>query len=42
MMSQADCMIAAAAVALGVPLATGNPSHFPMRELRVEHWPVGA
>jgi predicted nucleic acid-binding protein len=41
-LAQADCMIAAVAVAIGVPLATGNPKHFPMRELRVEHWPVGA
>jgi len=41
-LAQADCMIAAVAVAIGVPLATGNPNHFPMRELRVEHWPVGA
>jgi hypothetical protein len=24
-----------------VPLATGNPKHFPMAELEVEHWPVG-
>jgi predicted nucleic acid-binding protein len=41
-LAQADCMIAAVAVAIGVPLATGNPKHFPMRELRVEHWPAGA
>jgi predicted nucleic acid-binding protein len=41
-LAQADCMIAAVALAIGVPLATGNPKHFPMRELRVEHWPVGA
>ena len=41
-LAQADCLIAAAAVAIGVPLATGNPKHFPMRELKVEHWPVGA
>ncbi len=40
-LTQADCLIAAAAVAIGVPLATGNPRHFPMRELDVEHWPVG-
>jgi len=25
-----------------VPLATGNPKDFPMRELDVQHWPVGA
>lgn len=41
-LSQADCLIAAAAVELGVPLATGNPKDFPMEELEVEHWPVGA
>ncbi len=41
-LAQADCMIAAVAAAIGVPLATGNPKHFPMRKLRVEHWPVGA
>ena len=29
--AQADCLIAAAALALGVPLATGNPEDFPMR-----------
>ena len=40
-LAQADCLIAAVAVAIGVPLATGNPKHFPMRELDVEHWPVG-
>lgn len=40
-LAQADCLIAAAAVALGVPLATGNPNDFPMRELEVQHWPVG-
>jgi predicted nucleic acid-binding protein len=40
-LAQADCLIAAAAVTLGVPLATGNPKDFPMRELDVQHWPVG-
>jgi predicted nucleic acid-binding protein len=40
-LSQADCLIAAAAVGVGARLATGNPKHFPMRELDVEHWPVG-
>ena len=40
-LAQADCLIAAAAVALGVPLATGNPKDFPMPELEVQHWPVG-
>jgi predicted nucleic acid-binding protein len=41
-LSQADCLIAAAALQLGARLATGNPKHFPMSDLEVEHWPVGA
>lgn len=41
-LSQADCLIAAAATGIGATLATGNPKHFPMTELRVEHWPAGA
>ena len=41
-LSQADCLIAAAAVGVGAHLATGNPKDFPMPELYVEHWPVGA
>lgn len=40
-LSQADCLVAAAALAHGATLATGNPRHFPMNEVRVEHWPVG-
>lgn len=40
-LSQVDCLIAAAAVGIGAVLATGNPADFPMRELTVEHWPVG-
>lgn len=40
-LSQADCLIAAAALAVGGRLATGNPKDFPMSELTVEHWPVG-
>ena len=40
-LSQADCLIAAAAVGVGAKLATGNPKHFPMPDLDVEHWPVG-
>ncbi len=40
-LSQADCLIAAAAVGVGARLATGNPRHFPMPELDVDHWPVG-
>lgn len=39
---QADCLIAAATVAVGARLATGNPRHFPMPGLRVEHWIAGA
>lgn len=41
-LSQADCLIAAAAHDAGVAVATGNPAHFPMGEVTVEHWPVGA
>ena len=41
-LSQADCLIAAAAAGVGARLATGNPKHFPMEELEVEHWPAGA
>jgi predicted nucleic acid-binding protein len=40
-LSQADCLIAAAALGVDARLATGNPKHFPMPELDVEHWPVG-
>lgn len=39
-LSQADCLIAAAAIGVDARLATGNPKHFPMPELDVEHWPV--
>jgi predicted nucleic acid-binding protein len=39
-LSQADCLIAAAAMAVGARLATANPRHFPMPELEVDHWPV--
>jgi predicted nucleic acid-binding protein len=41
-LSQADCLVAAAALAAGGRLATGNPKDFPMPELSVEHWPAGA
>jgi predicted nucleic acid-binding protein len=41
-LAQADCLVAAAALAIGGRLATGNPRDFPMRELAVEHWPVGS
>lgn len=40
-LSQADCLVAAAALTHGATVATGNPRHFPMDGLRVEHWPVG-
>jgi predicted nucleic acid-binding protein len=40
-LTQADCLIAAAALGIGGRLATGNPRDFPMVELVVEHWPVG-
>ncbi len=38
---QADCLIAAAAAGVQARLATGNPRHFPMDGLDVEHWQVG-
>lgn len=41
-LAQADCLVAAAALSVGGRLATGNPKDFPMEELAVEHWPVGA
>jgi predicted nucleic acid-binding protein len=40
-LSQADCLVAAAAAGIGGRLATGNPKDFPMREVAVEHWPSG-
>jgi predicted nucleic acid-binding protein len=40
-LSQADCLIAAAAVGAGAILVTGNTRHFPMPGLTVEQWPVG-
>lgn len=41
-LSQADCLVAAAALSAGARLATGNPKDFPMPELAVDHWPAGA
>jgi predicted nucleic acid-binding protein len=41
-LSQADCLVAAAAAGIGARLATGNPRDFPMEEIVVEHWLVGA
>lgn len=40
-LSQADCLIAAAAHLMDAKLATGNPDDFPMSGVNVEHWPVG-
>jgi predicted nucleic acid-binding protein len=40
-LAQTDCLVAAAAAGVGARLATGNPNDFPMRDLTVEHWPVG-
>lgn len=40
-LSQADCLIAAAAVGAGAILVTGKTRHFPMPGLTVERWPVG-
>lgn len=39
---QADCLIAAAAVGVDARLATGNPDDYPMPDLTVDVWPVGA
>jgi predicted nucleic acid-binding protein len=41
-LAQADCLVAATALAAGARLGTGNPKDFPFEELEVEHWPVGA
>jgi len=40
-LSQADCLVAAAALSIGGRLATGNPKDFPMAGIDVEHWPSG-
>ncbi len=39
--SQADALVAAAAVGINGRLATGNPKDFPMAGIDVEHWPSG-
>lgn len=39
---QADCLIAAAAHGIDAPLATANTKDFPMAELVVDYWPIGA
>jgi predicted nucleic acid-binding protein len=41
-LAQADCLIAAAAVAVDARLATGNAKDFPMADLVVEEWPAGS
>jgi predicted nucleic acid-binding protein len=41
-LSQADCLIAAAAAGIGGWLAAGNVKDFPMTELRLEEWAAGA
>lgn len=40
-LSQADCLVAAAALGVGARVITGNPRHFPMEDIVVEHWAVG-
>lgn len=40
-LSQADCLVAAAALSIRGRLATGNPRDFPMDGLSVEEWPAG-
>ena len=40
-LTQADALIAAAAVGINARLATGNPKDFPMKGIAVDHWPVG-
>ena len=39
---QADCLVAAAAAGVGAALATANVGDFPMLEIDIQHWPVGA
>ena len=39
---QADCLVAAAAAGVGAALATANVDDFPMSEVDIQHWPVGA
>ncbi len=40
-LTQADCLVAAAAASIGGRIATGNPKDFSMAGLIVEHWPSG-
>ena len=37
-LGQGDCLIAAAALAIGARLATANVKDFPMKEITVEEW----
>ena len=37
-LSQADCLIAATALAADAVLAMGNPRHFPISGIEVEHF----
>lgn len=39
---QADCLIAATVSVHAAVLVTGNPKEFPMPDLALDHWPVGA
>lgn len=39
---QADCLVAAAALGVRASLATANTADFPMPEVTVEDWPIGA
>ena len=39
---QADCLVAAAAAEIGAALATANVDDFPMAEIDVQLWPIGA
>lgn len=41
-LSQSDCLIAAAALGVEAAIATGDPGGFPMQDVKVEHWAVGA
>ncbi len=39
---QADCLIAAATIGIGATLATANVADFPMPDIEIQSWPVGA
>lgn len=38
-LSQADCLVAAAAVSIGGRLATANTKDFPMEGITLDYWP---